>query len=98
VRPRGRAMSARMPLSVRADASILSLGNFITDATVRLSHGRPSGHRPTVRPSSIVRVTTLALSSPAVRFLALRVLGLGCMSPGFLIFLGLWVQAPLLAI
>jgi hypothetical protein len=28
-----------------------TLGNFITDATVRLSHGRPCGHHPTVRPS-----------------------------------------------
>jgi hypothetical protein len=28
-----------------------TLGNFITDATVRPSHGRPYGHRPTVRPS-----------------------------------------------
>jgi hypothetical protein len=26
-------------------------GNFITDATMHLSHGRPSGHRPIVRPS-----------------------------------------------
>jgi hypothetical protein len=36
---------------VRADASVLSPGNFITDATVRLSHGRPSAHRPIVCPS-----------------------------------------------
>jgi hypothetical protein len=36
-------------------------GNFKTDATVRPSHGRPCGHRPTVRPSIIVRVTTLPL-------------------------------------
>jgi hypothetical protein len=36
---------------VRADASVLPPGNFITDATVRPSHGRPSGHRPIVRPS-----------------------------------------------
>jgi hypothetical protein len=35
---------------VRADASVLPPGNFITDATVRPSHGRPSGHRPIVRP------------------------------------------------
>jgi hypothetical protein len=33
---------------VRADASVLPPGNFITDAIVRLSHGRPSGHRPIV--------------------------------------------------
>jgi hypothetical protein len=48
---------------VHADASILSPGNFITDAIVRPSHRRPNGHRPIVRPSvhpsSIVRVTTL---------------------------------------
>jgi hypothetical protein len=41
--PRGQAR-------VRADASFLSPGNFITDAIVHLSHGRPSGHRPTLRP------------------------------------------------
>jgi hypothetical protein len=35
---------------VHANASVLSPGNFITDATVRPSHGRLSGHRPTVRP------------------------------------------------
>jgi hypothetical protein len=34
-------------------------GNFITNATVRPSHGRPSGYRPTVRPFAIVCVTTL---------------------------------------
>jgi hypothetical protein len=28
-----------------------SLGNFITDTTVRLSHRRPSGRRPSARPS-----------------------------------------------
>jgi hypothetical protein len=44
---------------VRANASVLPPGNFVADATVRPSHGRPSGHRPTVRPSAIVRVTTL---------------------------------------
>jgi hypothetical protein len=48
VRPRGYA-------SVRTDASVLSPGNFITDATVRPSHGRPSGHRPIVRPSICYR-------------------------------------------
>jgi hypothetical protein len=36
---------------VRADASVLSLGNFLSDATVRPSHGRLSSHRPTVHPS-----------------------------------------------
>jgi hypothetical protein len=46
----------------RADASVLPPGNFITDATVRPSHGRysasksrtsqrPSSDRPSVRPS-----------------------------------------------
>jgi hypothetical protein len=34
-------------------------GNFKKDATVRPSHGRPHGHRPIVRPSVIVRLTTL---------------------------------------
>jgi hypothetical protein len=43
----------------RADASVLFPCNFITDALVRPSHGRLSGHHPTVRPSVIVRVTTL---------------------------------------
>jgi hypothetical protein len=43
-RPPGRT-------SVCADAPIYPRGNFITDATVRLSHGQPSSHRPTVRPS-----------------------------------------------
>jgi hypothetical protein len=36
---------------VRVDASVLPPSNFITDATVRLSHKRPSGHCPTIRPS-----------------------------------------------
>jgi hypothetical protein len=39
-RPRGRAMSARTLECVRSDASVLSQDNFITDATVRPSHGR----------------------------------------------------------
>jgi hypothetical protein len=30
-------------------------GNFLTDATVRPSHGRPSGHCPIFRPSIIIR-------------------------------------------
>jgi hypothetical protein len=42
VRPRRHAR-------IRADASVLPLGNFITDATMRPRHGRLSGHRPTVR-------------------------------------------------
>jgi hypothetical protein len=50
--PCGRwVASPRTYRGVRADTSILSPGNFITDATVRPSHGRPSGHHPTVRPS-----------------------------------------------
>jgi hypothetical protein len=52
--------SARAHCRVRADASVLPPGNFKMDATVRPSHGRPHGHRPTVRPSVIIRVTTLA--------------------------------------
>jgi hypothetical protein len=31
------------------DAPCFIPGNFKTDATVRLSHGRPRGHRPSVR-------------------------------------------------
>jgi hypothetical protein len=60
------SVSARMQLAsawtlrcFRADATVLSPGNFITDATVCPSHGRLSGHRSTVRPSVIVPVTTL---------------------------------------
>jgi hypothetical protein len=56
--PRGHMVASawtrlcpRGPKCVCADASVLPPGNFITDATVRLSHGRPSGHRPTVRSS-----------------------------------------------
>jgi hypothetical protein len=60
VRVRADALaSARMQARVRADASVLPPGNFKKDATVRPSHGRPRGHRPTVHPSLIVRVTTL---------------------------------------
>jgi hypothetical protein len=44
---------------VRTNASLFTPCNFITDATVHPSHGRPSGHRPSVRPSVIVCVTTL---------------------------------------
>jgi hypothetical protein len=52
-------MAWTLPVRVRADASVLPPGNFKKDTTVRPSHGRPRGHRPTVRPSVIVRVTTL---------------------------------------
>jgi hypothetical protein len=66
MRPRGRSsasarmhcrvradalMSARTHGRVRVDASCFTPGNFKKDATVRLSHGRPRGHRPIVRPS-----------------------------------------------
>jgi hypothetical protein len=61
---------------VRSDASVLSPGNFITDATLRPSHRRPNGHRSIVRPSVIVRVTTLL---PAVG----RCLGRGQTIPFF---------------
>jgi hypothetical protein len=44
-------MSAQTYRHVRADVSVLPLGNFITDATVSPSHGLPSGHHPSVRPS-----------------------------------------------
>jgi hypothetical protein len=64
--PRGREY-------VRADATLRPRGrtlfypcNFKKDATVRLSHGRPRGHRPivrpSVRPSENVRVTTMGLT------------------------------------
>jgi hypothetical protein len=46
-------------VSVRADVAVLPPGNFKKDATVRPSHGRPRGHRPIVRPSENVRVTTM---------------------------------------
>jgi hypothetical protein len=68
VRANGYA-SARTHCRIRADASacartplvfFFTPGNFKKDATVRLSHGRPRGHRPIVRPSvRNVRVTTL---------------------------------------
>jgi hypothetical protein len=51
-RPRGRTRAfARTHGRIRADASCFIPGNFKKDATVRLSHGRPRGHRPIVRPS-----------------------------------------------
>jgi hypothetical protein len=71
VRPRGRTQafvrmllpSVRTYAFVHADAPIYPRGNFITDATVCPSHGRPNGHcpivHPSVHPSSIVHVTTL---------------------------------------
>jgi Zn-dependent alcohol dehydrogenase len=44
-------MSVRTLDCVRTNASVLPLGNFITNAIVHPNHGRPNGHRPTVRPS-----------------------------------------------
>jgi hypothetical protein len=43
--PRGRMCPSARTL-------VFTLGNFKKDATVRLSHGRPRGYRPTVRPLS----------------------------------------------
>jgi hypothetical protein len=43
---------------VRADAGVSPPCNFKKDATERPSYGRPRGHRPIVRPSENVHVTT----------------------------------------
>jgi hypothetical protein len=52
LRPRERIVaSARTHGQVRADAPCFIPGNFKKDAIVRLSHGRPRGHRLIVRPS-----------------------------------------------
>ena len=51
---------------VYMDASILPLGNFIIEAIVCPSHKRPNGHRPTVCPSVIVCVTTLARTAKRI--------------------------------
>jgi hypothetical protein len=51
--------SARSHPSVHADAPCFTSGNFKKDATVRPSHRCPRGHRPIVRPSENVRVTTM---------------------------------------
>jgi hypothetical protein len=45
-------VSVRTQGCIYADMPIYPRSNFITDATVCLSHGRPSGHRPIVRPSA----------------------------------------------
>jgi hypothetical protein len=66
LRPRRHALFARTLGCVRADRSVLSPGNFRTDATVHPSHGRASGHRPIVCPFIIVCVTTLSVPSAAV--------------------------------
>jgi hypothetical protein len=50
VSPNPLASMARM-LPVHANMPIYPLGNFITDATVHPSNGRPSGHCPCPRPS-----------------------------------------------
>jgi hypothetical protein len=50
--------------------AIYPRGNFITDATMRLSHGRPNSHRHRPRPrpsvclSSFVRLTTMPVHQP----------------------------------
>jgi hypothetical protein len=51
--------SARTYGRIRADAPCFIPGNFKKDAIVRPSRGRPRGHRPIVRPSENVRVTTM---------------------------------------
>jgi hypothetical protein len=56
---RGQGPLARTHARVRTDAAIYPRGNFIMDATVRLSHGRPSSHRPCPHPS--VRLTTMVI-------------------------------------
>jgi hypothetical protein len=73
-RPRGH-------VCVRVDASVLLPGNFIMDATVRPSHGQPNGHRPSVRPSTIVRLTTLGLvlALRCTSFNKILIFGLGVM-------------------
>jgi hypothetical protein len=74
VRPCGHAR-------VRTDASVLPPGNFVTDAIVRPSHGRPNGHRPSVRPSVIVRVTTLEKGGITWYHVMLHLNNTGCV-PG----------------
>jgi hypothetical protein len=56
VHPCGHAVSARTLGCVHADDSVLSLGNFITDAIVRPSYERPNGHCLTDRPSVCLSV------------------------------------------
>jgi hypothetical protein len=58
LRPQGRGRGGRGGEGMSASAScvctyasVLSPGNFITNAIVCPSHGRPSGHRPTIRSS-----------------------------------------------
>jgi hypothetical protein len=54
----GKLIRADGPMSARMQICF-SPGNFKKDATVRPSHGRPRGHRLTVRPFEKFRVTTL---------------------------------------
>jgi hypothetical protein len=51
--------------SIYTDTEIYPLGNFKTDATVRLSHGRPSSHCP--RPSVCLSILVRPLDNPASR-------------------------------
>jgi hypothetical protein len=53
-------MSARIHSRPRGRKH-LPPGNFIMDAIVRPSHGRPCSHRSSIRPYAMVRVTTLEL-------------------------------------
>jgi hypothetical protein len=50
-RPRGRERVRADACSRPCGRECFTPGNFKKDATVRPSHGRPRGHRPTVRPS-----------------------------------------------
>jgi hypothetical protein len=64
VRPRGRTRSAWTRVCPRGRMCFIP-GNFKKVATVRLSHGPPRGHRPTVYPSVIVRASTLVYQRTA---------------------------------
>jgi hypothetical protein len=58
-------MSARTQGRVCMDAPIYPRGNLITGATVRPSHGRPSGHRPIVRPAVRPSILNRPRDNPA---------------------------------
>jgi hypothetical protein len=73
-------MSVRTHGRVCVDALCFAPGNFEKDATVRPSHGRTRGHRPIVRPSENVRVTTLL---PGLFHSLVMKLLLSTMDPGF---------------
>jgi hypothetical protein len=51
---------------VHVDATIYPLGNFKTDATVRLSHGWPNSHRHRPRPSILSSVLVHLLDNPSL--------------------------------